>query len=530
MEKEADFIFINGQVVQADREQSVAEAVAVKKNIILAVGTTQDILLLQGPDTHVFDLEGKSLLPGFIDAHAHIEISGTNKLGVNCKNVDSINDIQSAIASKKAHTDSGEWIRGWGYNHKSLKEKRHPTKWDLDKVSTTHPIIVTRTCSHISVVNSAALKLFGIDDSTPDPEGGKIGRSQGEVNGQLFESIHMEMYEFSQLPEKAIMQAMQLASKEYISYGITSVHEAGGYGNNHFIWLQKAAAKGFITPRLYIMIGSLSRSRTVLTKALEGGLMTGLGNDRVKIGPAKLFIDGSSSGPTAATREPYTSNPKDSGILYFSQEELDTTLIPAAENGNQITSHAMGDKGIDMLLKCIEKTQHAQRHRIEHCGIAPEDLRERIKSSGSIPILNPAFLYEFGDGYIEDYGDRVCDMFPSRDLLDLDIPAAIGSDNPITTVNPFIGLYASVTRKSKNGTTIGENQKVSLYEAIQQYTIHGAYASFEENWKGSIESGKAADLIVINKPILDVDPEDIKQLKVEATMINGKFVMNRLST
>nr|WP_275899485.1 amidohydrolase [Bacillus piscicola] len=479
-------------------------------------------------------MKGRSLLPGFIDAHAHIEINGTNKLGVNCKELPSIAEIQTALRERAQDTPTGEWIRGWGYNHKQLSENRHPTRAELDEVSVEHPIIITRTCNHTSVVNSKALALFGLADDAPDPEGGRLGRENGRLNGQLFESIHMAMFEFSQYEEEEIMKGYQLASQEYIENGITSLHEAGGYGNVHFQWLQKGVLNQFIDVRLYMLMGSLSRSKEVLERALEGGFLTKMGNDRFTVGPAKLFIDGSSSGPTAATREPYTSDPHDSGVLYYTQEELEETLVKASRMGNQITSHAMGDKGVEMLITCIEKANEVadsdRRHRIEHCGIAQADLRERIKKAKAVPILNPAFLYEFGDGYLVDYGERVHDMFPARSLLDLGVRPAIGSDNPVTTANPFIGIYAAVTRKTKSGKEIGTNQRVTIYEAIEQYTINGAFASYKEDDLGSIEPGKTADLIIVNQPILDVDPEEVKNVKVDATMIGGIFYYQRSSS
>ncbi|SFE50222.1 amidohydrolase [Alteribacillus iranensis] len=523
----ADIVFYNGQIVTADANRNIHQAVAIKGETILDTGANEEILAYADEQTKRIDLEGNSLLPGFIDSHAHIEINGTNKLGVNCKELHSIEDIQASLSKRAADTPAGEWIRGWGYNHKQLTEQRHPTRWELDEVSTDHPIMITRTCNHISVVNSEALSRFGLADDAPDPEGGKLGRENGIINGQLFESIHMDMYEFSQYSESEIMKGYELASGEYLENGITSVHEAGGYGNIHFQWLQKGVLNNSIPTRLYMMMGSLSRSREVLERALEGGLLTRMGDRHLTVGPAKLFIDGSSSGPTAATRDPYTSDPEDSGVLYYTQEELEQTLVKASRMGNQITSHAMGDKGVNMLLHCIEKaneiSEEGLRHRIEHCGIAPADLRERIKQAKATPILNPAFLYEFGDGYLKDYGERVHDMFPARDLVDLGVRPAIGSDNPVTTVNPFVGLYAAVTRKTKSGQSVGENQKISIYEAIEQYTINGAYASFEEDWKGSIESGKVADLIILDKPILDVPPEELLEMSVEATMIGGSF-------
>ncbi|WP_138420590.1 amidohydrolase [Aquibacillus sediminis] len=526
----ADLIFFNGNVITVDQQFSIHQAIAVKDHLICGTGASRDILAnFKGEHTKVIDLDGRSLLPGFIDAHAHLELYGTNKLGVNCKELASIKDIQATMKQVAASTKQGDWIRGWGYNQNALKENRHPTRWDLDHISTDHPIIITRTCNHISVVNSKALELAGIDENTPDPDGGKIGREDGVPNGLLFEAAHMQMFLEALYPEDQIMEGLQYASEDYIEKGITSVHDAGGYTNHHFRHLAKAVQQGKIKLRVHTLIGSLNDSPGVLDKALEAGMVTGTGDDRYRIGPAKVFIDGSSSGPTAKTREPYTSNPDDSGILYLSQDELNHILGKAHDYGWQITAHAIGDQAVEMLIETIETAlekapRNDHRHRIEHAGITPPDLVERISDSTILPVPNPAFIYEFGDGYLQDYGDRVRHMFPIRSFLDAGIMTAVGSDSPITSFNPLVGIWAAITRQTKQGAVVGPEQKISVEEAIRLYTLNGAYASFEEEHKGSLEVGKLADLVVLNGDILSVPTEDIKEMQVDITLINGEIV------
>ncbi|MFZ3580233.1 amidohydrolase, partial [Virgibacillus sp. DJP39] len=340
---DATIIFINGKVITVDENFTIVESLAVSGKYIVGLGSSVDTLSkYKGNETVIIDLEGRSLLPGFIDAHAHLELYGTNKMGVNCKEVDSIEEIKKTMKDVAETTPEGEWIRGWGYNQKSLLEERHPSRVDLDEISTTHPIIITRTCNHISVVNSKALELAGISEKTSDPNGGKIGKENGIPNGVLYEAAHMKMFFEALHPEPQMLDALQIASEDYIKKGITSVHDAGGFTNHHFRHLSQAVQEGKVKLRVNTMIGSLYDSPGVMNKALDAGMVSGTGDENFRIGPAKVFIDGSSSGPTAKTREVYTSNPNDSGILHLTQEELNQKLGKAHQYGWQITAHAIG--------------------------------------------------------------------------------------------------------------------------------------------------------------------------------------------
>ncbi|WP_347548612.1 amidohydrolase [Pseudalkalibacillus hwajinpoensis] len=524
---QVETVFVNGEVVTVDPGFSIKEAVAISGDRILFTGSTEEVMSLANEETRKVDLKGRSLLPGFIDSHAHLELYGTNKLGVNCKDVTGIEDILTRLKDRASGTTQGEWIRGWGYNQNYLG--RHLTKWDLDAVSTEHPIIVVRTCGHISCVNSKALELAGLSDETTDPEGGKYVRKNGKLTGLLLESAHMNLFLHAMHSEEQIQDGLTLASEDFLKMGITSVHDAGGYGPSHIGALQKAVKSKRIRQRIYALYGSLHQSGEMVSKGLESGIMTGLGNEWFRIGPAKVFIDGSSSGPTAKTREPYTSDPEDSGILYVNQDELNQYLQPAQQQGWQITAHAIGDRAVEMMIETIQTGQESEsstdhRHRIEHAAMTPEDLLVRIEKSGIVPIPNPAFIYEFGDGYVSDYGERTQIMFPLKSFVENDIPFAIGSDSPITDVNPLLGIYAAITRRSKTGEVIGEGQEILIQDAIKAYTLSGAYASFEEQEKGSIEKGKLADLVVLNESILNCDPERLKDITVDLTVISGDIV------
>lgn len=527
----ADYVFVNGEVVTANPEDDVLEAVAVRGNEISSVGTTEEILSLCGSETRVIDLRGNSLLPGFIDSHLHMLLYGTNQLGVDCKNrVQSIDEMAARLAERARSTPEREWVRGWGYNDQKLAEGRHPTRWDLDEISTEHPILVVRTCNHISVANSAALELLGITRDTPDPEGGQIARGEdGEPTGVLKETAHMSAFEASRYSSEDMVEALEIADRDFVRLGITSIHEAGGYGPDQMRAMYRAVAEGRVKVRIYAIVCSLNRSEEFVRKMISAGLVTGVGDERFRIGPAKIFTDGASSGPTCATREPYTSDPNDSGILYYSQEEIDGILGAAHREGFQITAHAIGDRAVEMVINCVEKAlrEHPRqnhRHRIEHAGMVPPDLLERMKRMGIVPIPNPAFFYEFGEGYVRNYGGRVEHMFPLADYAKEGIVAASGSDTPVTVPNPMRGVYCALTRRAESGTPVGESQKTNLMHAIRSFTINGAYASFEEDRKGSIEIGKLADLVVLDGSILSASPERILSMKPTLTMINGEIV------
>lgn len=529
------YLFINGEVITVNDNNEVAEAVAIKENKIIAVGSNEEILKLNDEQSEVLDLNGKTLVPGFIDSHLHITVYGTNRLSISCKSesIQSIDDLLQEIEMKANQTPKGHWIRAWGYNENNIKDKRFPTKEELDNITTEHSIIIGRICGHMSVVNSYALDMAKIDKNTPDPTGGKIDRNNiGELTGLLIENAHMKMFTMAAFSEKELSEAHQLASDDFLKKGITSIHDATGYGlDNHRI-LQHHSKSNVIKQRVYTMVGALNDAQQIVKHMVDAGITTGLGDTKFRIGPVKLFLDGSSSGPTIWTREPYTSDPNNYGIHYFTQEKVDNLFIPAHKKGWQITAHAQGDAAINMLLNTIEKANQLYpredtRHRIEHAGVATPDLIERMKEQGVIPIANPAFFYEYGDGYMKNYGERVNQMYPMGDYQKAGIPATIASDCPVTDFNPMRGIHGAMTRKSSSNQVMDEEKCVSLLEAIRMYTLNGAYASFEEKEKGSIEEGKLADLVLLDRSIINTAVDDLPDVQVEWTMIDGEVVYKR---
>ncbi len=531
----ADLVFVNGEVITVNAKNEVTESVAVKGNRIIAVGPKERTEPYVGKRTRKIDLQGRSLLPGWIDSHVHLTLYGVYQLGINCKDqrIRTLDDLLTALKRKARRTPKGAWIRAWGFNENELEDRRYPTLQELDAVTEDHPVMITRTCGHISVVNGKALEIAGIDGNTPDPRGGRIERdSSGRLTGKLIEAAHMHMNRIARFTEKEIRDGIQIASDHFLAHGITSIHEAGGFGPDNWRWIQQAVQKGDVRVRVYAMIASLNDSRDFVQKMMAAGVVTGTGDHRFKIGPAKLFLDGSSTGPTIATRQPYTSDPGNRGILYYDEDEVFEILGEAHQKGYQITAHAQGDEAIQQFLHCVERAlrKHPRsdhRHRIEHAGICPPDLQRRIRELKVIPVPNPPFPYEFGDIYLRHYGERVHHMYPARDFIDRGILAAAGSDAPITFCDPLLGIHTAVNRRSREGTAVGADQRVSVMDAIRLYTWNGAYASFEETVKGSVETGKLADLVVLNGSLLQEDPERIKDLQVDMTVLDGEIVYRR---
>ena len=524
----ADIVLKNGNVITVDQKDSIEQAVAVRGNRIVFVGSSEDSNNFIGRKTKVIDLEGRSVVPGFIESHIHSAVMGVNSLAIDCRPtaVSSINDIQEAIYEKAKTVPPGEWIRGWGYNDQYLDERRQPDKWDLDIVCPNHPVMLTRVCNHISVYNSAAIDVAGITN-TPEYNPATFTRKNGELSGVMLEEAHFAMFKAAMPKEEEIVAGMEIAYDMLIKEGITSIHDSGGYGPVQFRAFQNAVDQKKFRIRLYPMIFSFADNLKLNDDFLKIGLHSGLGNDHFKIGPMKLMIDGSSSGPTAATFEPYACDPNNHGILSHTQEVVDDYVCRGQKGGWQITSHAVGDKGVTSIVNAIEKamTMYPRdncRHRIEHCGMINEDLLDRIKRLGIIPISNPIFLYEFGDGYITNYGkERAYRMFTCKSFLDKGIVAAGASDCPITFSDPLMGIYLAVNRETQGGQVINPDERLKPIEALRMFTYNGAWASGEENIKGSIEVGKLADLTVLSGDFLKTKPSDIHNLKVDMTILNG---------
>jgi len=526
----ADLIFTGGRVHTVDPQNHIAEALAVSGDRVLFAGSDDDVRAAASPGARRIDLRGRSLLPGFIDAHCHFVWLGSAQSEIDCKaqGMDSIEELVGAVRQRADGLPPGAWIRGRGYDQRRLAEHRHPNRFDLDSVSPRNPVIVTRTCGHICAVNSRAMELAGVTDATPDPPAGRFDREDGRLLGVAYENAQAPFQQASALADDEIRAALLAANRVYLAAGATSVHDAGGLVGPALGVAQDLIARDELRVRLYALalVGLGCQGAMSL---FDTGLHTGFGDERLRLGAFKVVTDGSSSGPMAATRAPYCSDPEDSGILYWSQDELDELIGRAHRAGFQVTMHALGDRAIEQGLNAIERAlagspRPEPRPRLEHCGICPPDLQARVRDLGVTPAMQPAFFWEFGDGYLVNYGaERAGSMFPVRSLIDVGVRVAGSSDAPVTDHRPLFGIQQALTRETMAGQVCGGAERVDLETAIRMHTINAAYAAREESLKGSFEPGKLADLVMLDADLAKVATGQIRDVPVAMTVVGGEI-------
>lgn len=534
----ADMIFKNGVVVTVDSANSLCEAVAVKGNRIVYVGDNAGVEMWLGPDTSVIDLAGRALLPGFIDSHMHLGMTGQNAaviIDCNSNKVTSISQIQQKIREAAAKAPKGAWIKATGYEQSKLKEGRHPTRDELDEAAPDNPVQLTRCCLHMGVYNTLALKAGGITGPEMFAPGEVVVDENGRMTGLLKETACTYMWDKVIYTKDEYLRSFKAANDILLSYGVTSMHDGSFYGEETIGLYQDACRNGIIKVRMYnLLYHAYGKKKTIewVNDFISTGIHGGLGDDHFRLGHVKILIDGSTSGPSCATSQPYSHDPALKGIQLYTQEEADDIIIKAHNAGFNVSAHAVGDVAVDVILTAIERAMAQNprpcRHRIEHCGIINENLLSRIKKAGIVPVPNPGFFNENAEIYVKYYGDRVNWMFPLRAYLDNGITAALGSDSPVIEADPMIGLYGALTRADKcSGIVAGKDQRIGIMDAIRMYTYNGAYASLEEKIKGSIEPGKLADLVILSGNILDTPVEELKSLKADMTVIDGQIVYKR---
>lgn len=534
----ADIILKNGVVITVDSQDSICEAAAVKGNRIVYTGDNKGAEMWCGSDTKVIDLNGRTLLPGFIDSHMHLGMTGQNAaviIDCNSNDVTTIKDIQEKIRQAAAATPKGSWIKATGYEQSKLAEGRHPTRDELDEAAPDHPVQLTRCCLHMGVYNTPALEAGGITGPEMFAPGEVVVDENGRMTGLLKETACTYMWDKVIYTKEEYMNSFKAANDMLLSYGVTSMHDGSFYGEETIGLYQEACEKGLIKVRMYnLLYHAYGKAKTIewINSFISTGIRGGLGNEHFRLGHVKILIDGSTSGPSCATTEPYSHDPLLKGIQLYTQEEADDIIIRAHNAGFNVSAHAVGDAAVNVILTSIERAVKQNprpcRHRIEHCGIINDDLLKRIKKAGIVPVPNPGFFNENAEIYVKYYGDRVNHMFPLKSYVDNGIIAALGSDSPVINANPMIGIYGAVTRTDKcSGTAAGAGQCIGIMDAIRMYTYNGAYASLEENIKGSLEPGKLADMVILSENILKTPVEKIKSIKVDMTILDGEIVYER---
>jgi predicted amidohydrolase YtcJ len=499
----ADIILKNANVITMDPVQPHAELLAVNSNKIALVGDSNALDSLIGKKTRVIDCGGKTIIPGFNDAHLHLFSLVQKLLSIDLSPpaIRSIADIKAAIRRKAANTPPGTWIRGTNYNEFYLAEKHCPTRFDLDEAAPGHPVIITHRSLHACVLNSLALSLAGISAETPEPPGACIQRdlSTGEPNGILLDM-------FPPLPpftEAEFAGGIDLLNRQFLSWGITSFQDAT-YKNDLNRWqmVKNYIDKGKLQSRVTMMTGP----ETYL-QFQEAGMTTGAGDSNLKLGAVKFLLD--------------TDTP---------QDELNITALDCHRAGFQLAFHAVAQSHVETALNTLDYINHqakttGRRHRIEHCGECPPNLLNRLRKLGCVIVTQPPFIYYSGERYLATVAPKQLPwLYRIKSPLRNGIIVAGSSDAPVVPNNPLVGIYAAVTRKAESGQALSPEEAISPQQALALYTLNAAYASFEENIKGSITPGKLADIVILSGDPTKMPPEEIKDIKVEMTMIGGKVV------
>jgi predicted amidohydrolase YtcJ len=523
----------NAAVISLDPAVGPADAIGIRRGRIAWVGDRRDAHAQFDGEYREIDLGGATVAPGFIDAHHHLMTLGFWMSQIDCAfpAVRSITEIVVSVAARAAATPAGEWIRGRGYDDNKLLERRHLTRHDLDPVSPHHPVMIRNASGHMSVVNSFALRQAGVTRSSVSPFGGHIDVDvDGEPTGLLQETAQDLLGEpFLPHDKDQLRQHLHTAGAAYLSAGVTSGHEAGIFHPAEFSVLQDAWADGTLALRTYMMI------RNPFLESLEGvGFHTGFGDDRLRVGSIKIISDGSLIGRTAAVCNPYDHAADDNlGLTMFDQAELDDLVWRGHRAGWQMAIHAIGDRAIDMCLNAYESAlkrmpRADHRHRIEHCGIMRTDIIVRMARMGVIPVGQPPFITEFGDGFIEHIGrERAQLTYPLKSLLKAGIPVAGSSDSPVSSYQPLIGIQAAVTQLTGSGDIFAPAEALTVEEALSIYTRNAAFAAFDEHKKGSISVGKYADLVVLGRDPRTEPAATISQIPIMATIQGGEFVYEK---
>jgi predicted amidohydrolase YtcJ len=526
----ADLIVVNANVVTIDKSQPHAEAFAVENGRISAVGTNTEIRRLATPSTKVLDLKGKTVTPGFNDVHLHPgavfpDDSPYQTPWLGPDKVKNMDELIAVLKKKAGQTPKGILVRGSRYDDISLG--RFPTRHDLDKASTDHPISITHASGHVSSVNSYILEASGITKDTRDPPGGSFDRDpDGTPNGVIREGASRLLKHSSGLtvPPDEEIAGLVRCFRQYAARGLTSVGMAGGSPES---LRQLQAVRDAGNP---VRVGFMFYE-THFSTVQAAGLKSGFGDDFLRLTSLKVFHGNSLSGRTAWLSEPYSDQPGYYGIPPArSQEDLDKAFQQMHDAGWQIATHSNGDREIDMVLTAIERAQAKNprpdpRHRIEHASVMTQALLDRAKKDGVILVFH-SYMWEHGQK-LESFGEkRLAMMHPYRTALDMGIHVAGHSDSTVSAADPLLRIQDMVTRRGSNGKEYGANQRVTVDEAIKVWTLDGAYATFEEKIKGSITPGKLADFVVLGADPRKVSPLEIKDIVVDSTYVGGKLVFS----
>ena len=532
-----NILYTNGKVYTGSL--SLSDSFAVSDGLFTFAGNSKDI----NKDDYdlVVDLEGKFVSPGFIDSHMHLLNYGQAlTFAPLSQHTDSLKEVIDCMKehAKKSIGDKNAWIIGRGWNQDYFTDvNRMPSRDDLDQVSTEVPVVIVRCCGHSLVANTKAMEICGITEDTESPSGGRIGKEKGKLDGRFFDDAMALIYDKQPVPDlEALMAMIKAGAKTLNSYGVTSCHSDDYFVfpniprslvDEAFLELER---RGALTVRVYQQC-NFSRL-DALSEFIAEGKATGKGTERFKYGPLKLLGDGSLGSRTALLSQPYADDPSTKGLSLFTQEEFDELISLANKNDMQVAVHTIGDACLDMVLDAYEKalSQHHRwdhRHGIVHCQITRPDQLQRIADLGLIVYAQSIFL----DYDIHIVEDRVGKTLAStsyswKTLMNKKVSVSNGSDCPVEEPNVMAGMQCGITRNTLAGdvTPYLPREAFTVMEALDSYTIKGAYASFEEKNKGRIAPGYLADFVVLDQNPFETDPSQIKDIRILKTYLAGEQV------
>jgi predicted amidohydrolase YtcJ len=520
----ADTVLIEGNLITMDPSQPNADAIAIKNDKIVKIGTNEEIKSLIGENTKVIKLQGRTVIPGLIDSHIHVADFGKVLTWLNLHDVNSIEEMKKRIKKRANRIPKGRWIIGNGWNQTSFIEKRYPNIQDMNEAAPENPIIMYHQYGRVCIVNSKALEAAKITKETLNPPGGIIETDPktGKLTGILRETATDLVWKKVPEPnEEQIIKSAILAFKKIVEVGVTSIH-----------WIVKSVNEILIIQKLRSENKLPIRIRIIAPMNILNHLynLSSFKNIEDNWG-VKIFVDGSLAARTAALHEPYSDNPKTTGNLSYSQKELNILVAKAHKANLSLVMHAMGDKAIDMSLTAIEKAlintpKENHRHRIEHASVLNKDLIQRIKSLKIVVSIQPkCVISEFLVwSAIERLGPkRARWLYPVKTLINEGIRVIGGSDCPMEPLSPLLAIQEAVTRKYFT------EEQIEINDALQMYTINAAYASFEENIKGSLDKGKLADLTILSGDPRNIPSNKIGDIKVHMTIVGGKIVYQKLN-
>lgn len=534
-------VFINGDVLTMDTDNRIAEAVSVRGELIEAVGSTDEIMALVDNSTEVIDLRGRTLMPGFVDAHGHFPGSGMSVVSADLTSPpvgskQNIGEVLAALKARAATLEPGEWVSGFGYDDTLLAEQRHPTRAELDSVSTEHPVVAVHVSGHMLVANSVALDLVGISAATEDPVGGVIARREGsrEPNGLLEETARMGvMQEMQDMGLLEVYQMIKAAVREYSQVGVTTA-QSGGTSVMLADGLALFSKLGVIPQRLVLFAFDTEFAELIDAKAFDAAKYA---TERVSMPAIKLVADGSIQGYTGYLSHPYHVPFKGDqdyrGYPAIPREELFKRVKELHSQGYQLAIHGNGDESIEDILDAFEAAQQAHpredaRMILIHSQMARQDQIARMKALGVTPSFFSAHTYYWGDRHRDIFmgPERAAAMSPARWAQEQGLRFSSHLDTPVTPMLPLQAVWSQVHRLSHGGDVIGEDQRIDVMSALRAVTIDAAWQVFQEDRIGSLEPGKLADMIVLSASPLD-EPVAMRELKIERTLIGGSTIYRR---